>query len=130
VLFKNSAPIPHNVHLESSDNGSFNVVTPPGQNKQMQNLKAERSPIQVKCDIHPWMKCSFMVFDHPYYAVTDATGRFEIKLAPVGAWRVVYRHELGFHKGKDGNKGFPLEVKDSSNGTMELEPVEFEFPKP
>jgi len=129
VVFKNSAPIPHNVHLTANENEEFNVMTPPGLGKRVAGLKAERSPVRVKCDIHPWMACSFLVFDHPYFAVTGPDGRFEIRLAPAGKWRIAYRHELGFHKGKDGNKGFPVEVADAGRGTMELAPVEFEFPK-
>ena len=70
-----------------------------------------------------------MVFDHPYFAVTDAEGKFEIKNAPAGKWRIMYRHENGYHKGKAGNKGFPVEIKDHGRGTLELLPVEFEFPE-
>jgi hypothetical protein len=30
------------------------------------------------------------IFEHPYYAVTDENGNFEIKNAPVGKFRIVY----------------------------------------
>jgi hypothetical protein len=131
AIFKNSAPVAHNVHLEGGiENQSFNVMTPPAQQHKAAGLKAERSPLIVRCDIHPWMRCLFMVFDHPYYAVTDDDGRFEIKLAPAGKWRLMYRHENGYHKGRAGAKGFPVTVKDAGGGTMEMEALEFEFPKP
>ena len=42
---------------------------------------------------------------------------------PAGKWRVVYRHETGFHKGRDGRLGFPVEVKAGDNT---LPVVEFE----
>ena len=41
--------------------------------------------MQLACNIHGWMKAYVRVFDHPYYAVTDEDGKFEIKLARVGA---------------------------------------------
>jgi hypothetical protein len=39
------------------------------------------------------MKGYIRVFDHPYFAVTDADGRFEIKDAPVGEFYLVVWHE-------------------------------------
>ena len=53
----------------------------------------ERTPAEVTCDIHPWMKAWWMVFDHPYFAVTDAKGYFEIKNAPAGTQKVVVWQE-------------------------------------
>jgi hypothetical protein len=72
------------------------------------------------------------VFDHPYFAITDQDGKFEIKDAPVGKWRIVYWHELGFHKGREGILGFPIEVKADKPGgtTMEPKPVAFGIVKP
>ena len=66
------------------------------------------------------------MFDHPYFAITDADGKFEIKDAPAGKWRVVYWHEDGFHKGREGVIGETIEVKGP---TLELKPLDFEFPK-
>jgi len=54
-------------------------------------------------------------------------GSFELKNVPVGKWRIVYRHEGGFHKGTSGSLGFPLEVKGDKK-TMDLDPIEFEPP--
>ena len=95
-------------------------------------LKAETPPIPFKCDIHPWMKGYVRVFDHPYFAVTDEDGKFEIKNAPAGKWRIVYWHENGFHKGREGAVGFPVrsrrradvEARSDRPGTAEVsEPV-------
>jgi len=130
LLVKNSAPVPHNVNY-NADNDAFNVTVPSGgTHKPKMALAAQNSPILFKCDIHPWMSGRIMVFDHPYYAVTDENGNFEIKGAPEGKLRIFYRHENGYHKGRDGAKGFPLEVKDEKAGAMELKPLELELPKP
>jgi hypothetical protein len=68
------------------------------------------------------------VFDHPYFATTDENGNFEIPNAPVGKWRLVYWHEDGYHKGREGVLGFPLNGAMNGN-TMELKPIELELPK-
>jgi hypothetical protein len=68
------------------------------------------------------------VFDHPYFALTNETGEFEIKQVPKGKWRIVYLGP-GFHKGKDGALGFPVEVEGNKDGVMAMKAVEFERPK-
>jgi plastocyanin len=129
LVVKNSAPVPHNVNY-NSDAESFNVTLPAGaQHKPAKPLAAQRFPIVFKCDIHPWMQGRIMVFDHPYFAVTDEDGNFEIKNAPAGKYRIFYRHEKGYHKGKEGAKGFPIEIQASNGGTMEMKPLELELPK-
>ena len=127
LIVKNSAAIAHNVNF-SSEGLNFNVTVPPGkQHDVVEELKADRRAAIFKCDIHGWMQGRLFVFDHPYYAVTDKDGKFELKGVPVGKWRIVYRHEDGFHKGKGGALGFPLEVKGDKKA-MEVEPVEYEPP--
>ena len=67
-----------------------------------------------------------MIFEHPYFALTDADGNFEIANAPVGKFRIMYRHERGYHKGKDGAKGFPIQI---AGAAMELDVLKYEEPK-
>jgi hypothetical protein len=66
------------------------------------------------------------VFDHPYFAVTDENGEFEIKRVPKGKWRIVHLHDLGFHWGYDGRLGFPVEIKDEGQGVMRMKVLEYE----
>ena len=35
--------------------------------------------VPFKCDVHGWMNAYVGVLDHPFFAVTDADGTFEIK---------------------------------------------------
>jgi hypothetical protein len=35
---------------------------------------------QVVCDVHSWMKAWIVVVEHPYYSLTDSSGKFELKL--------------------------------------------------
>jgi plastocyanin len=122
---KNSAQVNHNINY-SSDAESFNVNVPPGKtHTAAQPLAAQNSPIPFKCDVHPWMQGRLRVFDHPYFAVTGDDGSFEIKDAPAGEWRIVYWHENGFHKGREGVLGEKITVKGP---TLELAPIELQLP--
>jgi hypothetical protein len=89
-------------------------------------IPAENRWAIFKCDIHPWMQGRLRVFDHPYFAVTDENGEFEIKQVPKGKWRIVYQHDLGFHWGYDGRLGFPVEIKDEGKGVMRMKLMEYQ----
>lgn len=125
IEFKNSAPVNHNVNY-NSDTEPFNNNMAPNTSKTTKPLQAQSAPITFKCDIHPWMQGRARVFDHPYFATTDADGKFEIKNAPKGKWRIVYWHENGFHKGIPGGLGFEV---DTTKGDVTLDPIELELPK-
>ena len=87
-------------------------------------LKKESGPILYKCTIHGWMSGYVRIFDHPYYAVTDANGKFEIKNAPAGKFRIVYWHETGLRGGAKGRFGDPVEIKGP---TLEMKPTDFDL---
>jgi RNA polymerase sigma factor (sigma-70 family) len=94
LIVKNNAPIPHNVNIQGGiKNPSSNTILPPGSPIEIKNVKASTFPVLVSCNIHGWMKAYIRVFDHPYFAVTDADGKFEIKQAPVGDFYLVVWHE-------------------------------------
>lgn len=128
LLVKNSSPVAHNFFCSTQNSGDHNPNIPAGQNYKIGPINAETAPIQYKCSIHPWMLGYIRVFDHPYYAVTDEDGKFEIKNAPVGKFRmVVWQEKQGFLGGKDGRFGTPIEIKA---GGTELKPVEFDITAP
>src|SRR5262249_28821525 len=74
ILVKNSAPMPHNVKWAGLPltNPGGNVILPSKGSHLIQNLKSDRIPVKVECNIHPWMSAWVWVFNHPYFAVTDA----------------------------------------------------------
>jgi hypothetical protein len=51
----------------------------------------------MSCNIHQHMTAKIWVFDHPFYAVTDAQGKYEIKDIPAGVevWVVGWHEESG-----------------------------------
>lgn len=127
VVVKNSGAGLHNFFWSSANNGEFGIITMPGQQQRFaQPLERERSPIQFKCTIHPWMVGYMRVFDHPYYAVTDDDGKFTIKDAPAGNYRLVYWHEqVGFLGKAPGRFGVLTPIAPGPNGVMDLKPTDF-----
>jgi len=49
--------------------------------------------IEVKCDIHPWMRAYIGAFDHPYFAISGAEGQFTLKDLPPGEYTIEAWHE-------------------------------------
>jgi hypothetical protein len=95
LVAKNSSTIAHNFRWTGHPltNPGGNSIIPAGNDLKVQNLVADRTPVKVACDVHPWMSAWVRVFNHPYYALTDADGNFEIKNAPAGPCRIVMWHE-------------------------------------
>ena len=100
---KNSAKITHNTNWDFSNkllNTGDNKIIPPSDKIPVKVLVSKEKEVgreeqmTLKCNIHPWMKGYAWAFDHPFAAVTDKDGNFEIKEVPAGAEvELVYWHE-------------------------------------
>ncbi|MCE2487833.1 MAG: carboxypeptidase regulatory-like domain-containing protein [Desulfurellaceae bacterium] len=88
----NNDGILHNIHTYSEANPSINKAQPKFRKKMTQNF-AQSETIRVECDAHSWMKGWLVVTDHPYYAVTDASGAFELADVPAGSYTLRIWHE-------------------------------------
>jgi hypothetical protein len=62
--------------------------------------------VKLGCDIHPWMTGYIHVVRHPYYAVTDSDGRFELKDVPDGTHSIRLWHEPWWTE--DGKLASPI----------------------
>ena len=49
--------------------------------------------MEVKCDIHGWMRSYLSIFDHPYFVFTDSAGSFTLKNLPAGDYVLGAWHE-------------------------------------
>src|SRR5204863_406326 len=85
-------------------------------------LVSEPFPLLIDSPLHQWMSGRVGVFDHPYFALTDKDGRFEIKQAPVGKFRIYVQHErAGWLHQKTGEKlgdGQAVTIKRSERSLL------------
>jgi hypothetical protein len=120
----NDAPFTHNTKWEGKRgvNPPSNYTMPP-KKKEVVELKPQDTPVNFECNIHTWMRAKAWVFDHPFYAITDKEGHYEIQNVP--AWadvNVVAWHEGlpsgGFVNGSEGQK---IHVEDGKTTTKDFE---------
>jgi plastocyanin len=83
----------HNVHEHGKINPEKNVAMPKFKKKIEWKIEKPEWPIAVRCDAHPWMHAYWLSMDQPYYAVTDADGKFSIGDLPPGDYEVEVWHE-------------------------------------
>jgi plastocyanin len=89
----NSDPTTHNIHPTPKDNREWNESQPPKSAPLEKNFAREEILLPVKCNQHPWMKMYINVVKSPFYAVTGADGKFEIKGLPPGDYTLAFVHE-------------------------------------
>ena len=81
----NSDPVSHNTRIQGGSSGEANPLLPAGADPQKFKFNRKtRNPVPISCNIHPWMKSYVLAQDHPYFAVTDENGAFEIPNLPSG----------------------------------------------
>lgn len=102
----NSDPTMHNVHSMPKTNSSFNFgMSTKGSTVEKKFSKPELG-VRIKCDVHGWMNGWANVVDHPYFAVTDTSGKFTINGLPDGDYTLEAWHEkLGTQTQKISVKG-------------------------
>lgn len=92
VRFDNNDLCNHAVQSVSTKTDNlFNVLTPMGQPFEFK-FRAQKSPVQIGCPIHQWMRGWVYVFPHPYAAVTDGQGQFKIDGIAPGKHTFVFTH--------------------------------------
>ena len=84
---RNSDSTLHNIHSMSRENPSWNRSEPEGATVFETFPRAELA-IPLVCNVHPWMRGFAFVFDNPYYAITDAAGKFTIPDLPPGNYTI------------------------------------------
>ena len=96
LVVYSSDTILHNAHgiWEDTHKTAFNVAVPmPGMTVDVNLDRAGR--MQVRCDAgHTWMEAHILVFDHPYFAKTDANGSFVLKDVPPGSYTLHVWHPV------------------------------------
>lgn len=92
----NSDPLNHNVHArQDGHRDPFNYAMPNSAWPEKQTIRKRMirpGLVSISCDVHLWMNAYLWVVEHPYYAVTDAEGRFELKDVPAGEYELALWH--------------------------------------
>ncbi len=117
VVFLNNDATLHNIHAYPKNNKVFNLGLPIVGMKQTKKFTQSEVMVPLKCDVHPWMLGYIGVVDHPYFAVSGADGRFEIKNLPAGEYTLEVWHE------KLGTQTQKVKIEPQAAGA-----AEFNFP--
>jgi plastocyanin len=119
IAVLNSDDTLHNVHVQARTNPEVNRAMPRLQKRIAWRVEKAEWPMAVQCDTHPWMRAWWLSMDQPYYAVTDAAGRFAIADLPPGEYAVDVWHPT---LGKRTEKIAAAQLKDGKtyqiNGAM------------
>ena len=93
VQIKNDDQTTHNIHPTPKDNREWNESQPPSAAPIEKSFAREEIMLPVKCNQHPWMKMYINVVKSPFYAVTDKSGKYEIKGLPPGTYTLAFVQE-------------------------------------
>jgi plastocyanin len=89
----NSDPTLHNIHAQPKANQEFNTGQPVQGMKMTHTFTVKEVMVPFKCDVHGWMNAYVGVLDHPYFAVTDKDGKFDLQTLPPGTYTIEAWHE-------------------------------------
>ena len=93
IEIKNDDPTTHNIHPTPANNREWNESQPPKAAPLEKNFGREEVMLPVKCNQHPWMKMYMNVSKSPFFAVTGADGKYELKGLPPGEYTLAFVHE-------------------------------------
>ncbi len=137
LVLHNSDPKGDSVKIDTMKNNAINITLPTGSTHVQEFPHAERMPARVSCSIHPWELGWLIISDHPYTAVTDEDGNFEIKNVPAGKRSFMFWQERAGYlaevtcRGKQqswrrGTKVLELKPGDNDLGEIVVAPSLFE----
>ncbi len=92
VRFRNSDTVLHNIFAPGLGGEAFDLGTwPTGEERAHRFLRT--GVTTLLCNVHPEMEAFIVVVPTPWYARTDADGRFRIADVPPGRYRLHAWHE-------------------------------------
>jgi len=88
---KSSDATLHTIHMDGA--ASYNLPFPFPNQVITRDLQSP-GLVNLKCNGgHVWMNAEMFVAPHPYYVVTDESGKFELTDVPAGQYEIVAWHE-------------------------------------
>ncbi len=115
----NSDKATHNVHIFGTKKNNTSVNKQQTKNRKKMRLSREgvaknaEGPVEVKCDIHGWMRAWIAYVPHPYFAVTNEKGEFTLEDVPPGDYKLGYWHEACGTNNKE-----PVKVTVAAGGEV------------
>jgi len=95
LTVKNDDSVSHNFHTYAFENDPVNFIQPKEMKEKTvdgENFEVPEA-VEIKCDIHEWMRGWIYVTESGLTAVTDADGNFQIENIPPGTYRIRIWHE-------------------------------------
>ncbi len=114
VLFKNSDPTMHNIHIIGPGGSAMDISQGPMGQPQTQQFNSPQVMLAVRCNNHPWMNAFINVAPSPYFAVTGADGNFTLLGLPPGNYTLAAVHE------KLGEQDIEITVKPKSTAKADF----------
>jgi hypothetical protein len=91
LQIKSSDAVLHTVHMDGA--ATYNLPFP-FPNQVVSRDMPTVGLVNLKCNGgHTWMNAEMLVVAHPYYAVTNEAGKFELSDVPPGKYEIVAWHE-------------------------------------
>lgn len=116
LTIRNSDPLLHNVRSEGEINQPFNMSTPVEGMKFDRTFATREVMVDIRCDVHAWMRAFIGVLEHPYFGTTGPDGRVALNNLPPGTYTIEAWHEqLG------------VKTQQITIGAKELKDVSFTF---
>jgi len=98
-----------NIHNMPSHNPQWNEEQKPTDQPITKKFPNPEMMLALQCNQHPWMRAYVNVMPHPYFAVSDDDGKFEIKDLPPGEYTLAAVHE------KFGEKTIKVKIANKDN---------------
>lgn len=91
LQMKSSDATLHTIHMDGA--ATYNLPFPFTE-QTISRTMSTAGLVNLKCNGgHVWMNAEMMVVPHPYFAVTDESGRFELTDVPPGEYALIAWHE-------------------------------------
>lgn len=116
VEFRNSDPTMHNIHTMPAPDGNpaLDVSQGPKGKPQVKVFGRPEIMMPVRCNNHPWMNAFINVSATPWFAVTGADGKFQLKGMPAGEYIIAAVQE------KLGEREFKVSVKPKATSQADF----------